>query len=124
MRFLLMLGCGLLLCGCSATTVDSDEETVKSGPDAKLPPDLGTRKAGVDWPRFLGPTGDSVSPEKGIVWPKDGPRVLWSLKLQEGYGMPTISRGRLFQFDRIHNWGYGDPNNPNMRFAPPAVAPN
>ena len=35
-------------------------------------PDLGTRKKGVDWPRFLGPTGNSLSTETGILtkWPK------------------------------------------------------
>src|SRR5258708_32441689 len=59
----------------TSTCAPADEEMVKSGPDAPLPPDLGTRKAGSDWPQFLGPTGDSVSTEKGIVtpWPKDGP---------------------------------------------------
>ena len=41
---------------------------------AGSPPDLWTRKAGGDWPRFLGPTGDGVSPETGILttWPKGG----------------------------------------------------
>jgi outer membrane protein assembly factor BamB len=62
----------------------------------------GTRKQGVDWPRFLGPTGDSVSPEKGIIspWPKEGLRVVWHKQLGMGYGMPTISEGRLFLSDR------------------------
>src|SRR5712692_6942033 len=66
-------------------------------------PDLGTRKQGVDWPRFLGPTGDSVSLEKGILtkWPKEGLHVVWSKKLGGGYAMPSISRGRLFVFDRV-----------------------
>ena len=43
---------------------------------AGSPPDLWTRKAGGDWPRFLGPTGDGVSPETGILttWPKEGSR--------------------------------------------------
>lgn len=68
-----------------------------------LPPDLGTRKAGVDWPGFLGPFGTSVSPEKGILtrWPAEGLRVLWQLPVGQGYSMPAISRGRLFQFHRI-----------------------
>ncbi|MEX0713116.1 MAG: hypothetical protein WD278_12245, partial [Pirellulales bacterium] len=41
--------------------------------------DLGTRKAGHDWPAFLGPTGDSKSAETGIVtqWPPEGPRLVW-----------------------------------------------
>jgi outer membrane protein assembly factor BamB len=66
-------------------------------------PDLGTRKQGVDWPRFLGPTGESYSPENGILtkWPKEGLRIVWSKRLGGGYSMPAISRGRAFVFDRI-----------------------
>lgn len=66
-------------------------------------PDLGTRKTGSDWPSFLGPTGDSVSTEKGILttWPKDGLRIVWQKKVGGGYAMPAISRGRAFTFDRI-----------------------
>jgi outer membrane protein assembly factor BamB len=69
-------------------------------------PDLGTRRQGVDWPRFLGPTGDSKSPERGILkqWPEQGPRLVWQLRLAMGYCMPAISRGRLFVFDRtVHD---------------------
>ena len=70
---------------------------------AAEPPDLGTRKQGVDWPRFLGPTGDSKSPERGLVthWPAEGPRLVWQLKLGTGYCAPAISRGRVFVFDRV-----------------------
>jgi outer membrane protein assembly factor BamB len=65
-------------------------------------PDLGTRKAGEDWPGFLGPRGDGKSAETGIIapWPAAGPRVVWHKRLGTGYGMPAISRGRLFQFSR------------------------
>jgi len=68
---------------------------------AAEPPDLGTRKAGGDWPKFLGPTGDSISTEKGILapWPAAGLRVVWQTKLGLGYAPPTVSRGRLFHFD-------------------------
>jgi len=57
---------------------------------------------GSDWPRFLGPTGDSVSSEKGILapWPEKGLRIVWHTPVGSGYGMPTISQGRLFLFDR------------------------
>jgi outer membrane protein assembly factor BamB len=84
--------------GCSS----GDEKTVPSGPDAPLPPDLSTRKDGSDWPAFLGPNGDSVSTEKGILspWPKEGPRLVWDCKIASGYAAPAISRGRLFLFDR------------------------
>ena len=68
---------------------------------AAEPPDLGTRKAGVDWPKLLGPTTDGVSPEKGIPtqWPAGGLRVLWQEKLGLGYAPPTVSHGRIFTFD-------------------------
>jgi outer membrane protein assembly factor BamB len=55
---------------------------------------------GSDWPKFLGPLGTSVSTEKGIVWPKDGPKVLWHKEVGNGYGMPTIRKGKLYHFDR------------------------
>ena len=71
--------------------------------DTPQPPTIGKRTGGVDWPVFLGPSGDSKSPETGILkkWPATGPRVVWHRPLGEGYGAPTISRGRLFQFDRF-----------------------
>lgn len=64
--------------------------------------DLRTRKTGTDWPTFLGPTGDSVSTEKGILrpWPQEGLRIVWQKSVGTGYGMPSISQGRLFQFER------------------------
>ncbi|MCH8045005.1 MAG: PQQ-like beta-propeller repeat protein [Planctomycetes bacterium] len=65
-------------------------------------PDLRTRKTGDDWPTFLGPTGDSKSREQGILkdWRVGSPRIVWQMKVGDGYGMPSISRGRLFQFDQ------------------------
>jgi outer membrane protein assembly factor BamB len=92
MRFL-ALSCCILALGCTAAHTAEDA----------LPPDLGTRHAGVDWPRFLGPTGDSVSPETGLVvpWPREGPRLVWQKRLSEGYAAAVISRGRLFVFDRL-----------------------
>lgn len=82
----------------------------KSAPTTKpgsLPEDLGTRKKGDDWPQFLGPTADSKSAETGIVkdWPPAGPKRVWVKMVGTGYGMPSISRGRLFQFSR-----FGDNN--------------
>lgn len=68
----------------------------------ELPDDLGSGRAGEDWPCFLGPTHDGKSAEGGLAtpWPADGPPVVWSCPLGTGYGAPTISRGRLFLFDR------------------------
>jgi outer membrane protein assembly factor BamB len=78
---------------------------IASAAHAESPPDLGTRKSGTDWPRFLGPTGDGVSPETGILtaWPKDGLKVLWEAPMGMGFAPPVTSRGRLFHFDRFRS---------------------
>jgi outer membrane protein assembly factor BamB len=66
-------------------------------------PDLGTRKAGHDWPGFLGPKRDGVSLETGLDprWPATGPRLVWHRELGEGFGACAVSRGRVLQFDRL-----------------------
>lgn len=68
-------------------------------------PDLRTRKTGVDWPNFLGPTQDSVSPETGLLkaWPPEGPKIVWRRTIGEGYAPPAIQKGRLFQVERVGN---------------------
>jgi outer membrane protein assembly factor BamB len=67
-----------------------------------LPPDLGTRRQGIDWPDFLGPHRDSRSPEAPLAtdWTAHPPRIVWQCELGESYSAPSISRGRLFHFDR------------------------
>lgn len=63
-----------------------------------------------DWPQFLGPRGDGKSAETGLdieairKADKAGKAplsVLWRRKLGTGYGAPTVSRGRLFHFERV-----------------------
>jgi outer membrane protein assembly factor BamB len=105
----LLIVMGALVIGCagpgSPETPAQEEERASAKPGDPLPPDLGTRKAGSDWPRFLGPLGTSVSTEKGILtsWPADGPRIVWEKPVGIGYSMPVISHGRLFLFDRLRN---------------------
>ena len=86
-----------------AETALAGNEGAASTPAVLLPPDLGSRQRGVDWPVFLGPTGDSKSTETGILtnWDSKIPRIVWQQPLGTGYGAPTIARGRLFQFDRF-----------------------
>ena len=69
--------------------------------DAAIP-DLGTRKAGVDWPGFLGSNHDSKSPETGLAapWPAAGPRLVWQRPLGISYDICSVYRGRVYQFDR------------------------
>lgn len=60
------------------------------------------RKAGSDWPDFLGPQRDSKSPETGILtdW-SSGLKIVWQLPLGESYGIGTVAEGRYYQFDRL-----------------------
>jgi outer membrane protein assembly factor BamB len=122
---LLATTAGLLLAGCSDRAVPVRTSAAAEAPRPRattasiepsddkpaVPPtekptlaDLRTRKSGSDWPGFLGPTGDSKSSETGILtdW-SSGLRIVWQRKLGLSYGMPTISRGRLFQFDGLPN---------------------
>lgn len=69
----------------------------------KLPPNLWKRTAGVDWPSFLGPDRNSTSPEKNLTLPlaSKPPHLKYTIPLGEGYGMPSVYRGRLYMFDRV-----------------------
>ncbi len=85
-----------VLCSCSPA---SDEGTTTINTQATV---IQQRTAGEDWPVFLGPRGDSTSIEKGLdikLW-KPIPQVLWTLPLGTSYGGPSISQGKLYQFDR------------------------
>jgi len=64
---------------------------------------LWTRKAGIDWPRMLGPNYDSRSPEVGILtkWPATGLKVVWTADTGVSYGNGVAANGRWFQFDRF-----------------------
>ncbi|HXT60453.1 MAG TPA: PQQ-binding-like beta-propeller repeat protein [Pirellulales bacterium] len=116
MRAIYLLGCfAVLVCLSAACRAEPAEgkkpaatrSVAAAKQAATKPEDLGTRKSGEDWPQFLGPTGDSKSGETGIItdWPKAGPKRVWVKAVGTGYGMPAISRGRLFQFSR-----YGENN--------------
>jgi outer membrane protein assembly factor BamB len=87
-----------------------------AAPSAQVP-DLATRHDGSDWPHFLGPTGDNKSTETGILktWPENGPPIVWHMPVGEGYALTTVSRGRLFLFDR-HDPPLNAPGaDPNQR---------
>jgi outer membrane protein assembly factor BamB len=95
--------CGLCLTllGCGESPQGNPSESA-AGLGQTSPTPLGGVTAATDWPGFLGPLGTSVSPEKGILspWPENGLRVVWQKRVGMGYGMPSISQGRLFLFDR------------------------
>jgi outer membrane protein assembly factor BamB len=78
-----------------------DQAVRPASPEETLP-SLWTRQRGEDWPRFLGPAGNSKSAESGLVvpWPNGGPRVVWAKEVGTGYGIGSIAAGRYYQFDR------------------------
>ena len=55
-----------------------------------------------DWPQYLGPTRNSVSPQKGILrnWSTNGPEVLWTVPVGKGYGGPVVKDGKVYLLDR------------------------
>src|SRR2546425_5225230 len=57
-----------------------------------------------DWPQFLGPrrNGESAS-AINLSWPKEGPTVVWQMKVGEGFSTPVIADGRLIVFHRAGN---------------------
>ena len=102
----LVLGC----CGLGSPFLLSAETEQGSSPPIateEVLADLWTRRHGVDWPRFLGPTRDGKSPETGVTapWPASGPRVVWQRPVGSGYGIGSVSRGRYYHFDREEEGG-------------------
>ena len=55
-----------------------------------------------DWPRLLGPTGDNVSKETGLIdaFPKGGPRQVFARRIGSGYAAPSIKDGKVVVFHR------------------------
>jgi outer membrane protein assembly factor BamB len=55
-----------------------------------------------DWPQFFGPKRDGTSAEKGLLrtWPKEGPKVLWTVPVGVGFGGPAVSGGKVYLLDR------------------------
>jgi outer membrane protein assembly factor BamB len=52
-----------------------------------------------DWPQWRGAKRDAVSQETGLLksWPKEGPKLLWSVKdIGNGYGSVTVAGGKIY----------------------------
>jgi outer membrane protein assembly factor BamB len=66
-----------LVCACAASAADK-VETKAAG--------------GADWPHWAGPKGDCTTSEKGLLkaWPKEGPPVLWRMKIGTGSNHPSV----------------------------------
>ncbi len=54
------------------------------------------------WPRFRGADFDGISKDPvklARTWLAEGPRVIWSLEVGEGYASPAIHSGRVYLID-------------------------
>jgi outer membrane protein assembly factor BamB len=52
-----------------------------------------------DWPQWRGPQRNGISQEKGLLkeWPKDGPKLLWTVtNAGSGYSTPAVVGDRLY----------------------------
>ena len=68
---------------------------------------IGTELSAQDWPQFLGPGRNSISPQKGLLrsWPESGPEVLWSVNIGIGFGGPVVKNGKIYLLDRDEEVG-------------------
>lgn len=59
------------------------------------------------WPWIYGPNHDHTSPQKGLLrtWPAEGPKVVWSVPTEAGFGGPAVSKGLVYLLDRDENVG-------------------
>ncbi|MCX7886502.1 MAG: PQQ-binding-like beta-propeller repeat protein, partial [Verrucomicrobiae bacterium] len=90
-----------------------------------------------DWPNFLGPTRNSLSPETGLNknWSTYPPRELWRVPMNDdGYAGPSVANGKVFIVDHrgdkdvvraldlrtgkdVWTYSYNDRAKPNYGFA-------
>jgi len=58
-----------------------------------------------DWPRFLGPNGNNISLETGLIhkWSTNGVPVLWQKEIGSGYSAPSVLGGKLVLHHRVRD---------------------
>jgi outer membrane protein assembly factor BamB len=63
--------------------------------------------AAADWPSIYGPRRDNTSDQKGLFrsWPQTGPKVLWSVPMNAGFGGPAVGGGKVYLLDRDERVG-------------------
>jgi len=68
---------------------------------------------GDDWAQWMGPTGDGVYYEEGIVEsiPNSGLPIKWRAPIAGGYAGPAVAGGRVYLFDYVKESGesFNDP---------------
>lgn len=56
-----------------------------------------------DWPQILGPTRNGVygSNDLADAWPKEGPSVVWQIRIGHGFGGPAVVAAKVILFHRL-----------------------
>ncbi len=56
-----------------------------------------------DWPQFLGPQRKGIAPQAKLArtWPEEGPKVLWTFDLGQGFAGASIRDGKVYVLDRV-----------------------
>ena len=64
---------------------------------------LAENKPDEDWPQFLGPHGNGISDETGLLerWPTNGLPIMWEKKIGTGYGAPSVRAKRVVLHHRM-----------------------
>jgi len=68
-------------------------------------PLFGAENSGDDWPRFLGPLGNGISRETGLLekWGTNGPPQLWEKSIGTGYSAPSVRGEKLVFHHRVRD---------------------
>lgn len=86
---------------CRSSEAVGAPETVPA-PAVAVEPAPQATSGSVDWPRFRGPDGNGISPEKGISkdWAAQPPRLLWKVPMSDdGYTGPSVANGLVYIID-------------------------
>lgn len=78
------------------------KENVKIGEFFQKFPDVVSNRSPLSWSRFRGANFDNICTQKiklADKWSKDGPKVLWRVKLGEGHAAPAIYNGKVYLLD-------------------------
>ena len=66
---------------------------------------LAMKCAAEDWPQFLGARRDGISSETNLAtkWSNEGPKVLWTMKVGQGWSGPMAASNRVVIFHRLED---------------------
>ncbi len=88
--------------GRDGTELENAEDTVPVVAGEPIAGDGTPSDVSGEWPAFRGVNGDCISTDMTPLarsWPPEGPPVLWSIEVGEGYAGPIISNGRVYLLD-------------------------